>query len=196
MSSQSSARRPPFSSPDTSWCFTESDWCRTLQKGNGSQLSRSQLPPASTRQRPRENMQQRPQLLEGPESAEEATPVGFEPTRGDPIGLAGRRLNRSAKVSCACAPRKPQLLLRHPFGLVSAPQWGADGPRLWLMRAPPAPPPPAQRCSATAKYPYPTFAFAPFSSFPCRGCSTNTENDTCGIRTHAGRPHRLSRPTP
>ena len=26
-------------------------------------------------------------------------PVGFEPTRGDPIGLAGRRLNRSAKVS-------------------------------------------------------------------------------------------------
>ena len=30
-----------------------------------------------------------------------ATPVGFEPTRGDPIGLAGRRLNRSAKVSLA-----------------------------------------------------------------------------------------------
>ena len=28
-----------------------------------------------------------------------STPVGFEPTRGDPIGLAGRRLNRSAKVS-------------------------------------------------------------------------------------------------
>jgi hypothetical protein len=26
------------------------------------------------------------------------TPVGFEPTRGDPIGLAGRRLNRSASV--------------------------------------------------------------------------------------------------
>ena len=25
--------------------------------------------------------------------------VGLEPTRGDPIGLAGRRLNRSAKVS-------------------------------------------------------------------------------------------------
>ena len=30
-----------------------------------------------------------------------ATPVGFEPTRGDPIGLAGRRLSRSAKVSYA-----------------------------------------------------------------------------------------------
>ena len=25
--------------------------------------------------------------------------MGFEPTRGDPIGLAGRRLNRSAKAS-------------------------------------------------------------------------------------------------
>ena len=29
------------------------------------------------------------------------TPVGFEPTRGDPIGLAGRRLDHSAKVSSA-----------------------------------------------------------------------------------------------
>ena len=27
------------------------------------------------------------------------TPVGFEPTRAEPIGLAGRRLNHSAKVS-------------------------------------------------------------------------------------------------
>ena len=27
------------------------------------------------------------------------TPVGFEPTQGDPIGLAGRRLSHSAKVS-------------------------------------------------------------------------------------------------
>ena len=27
------------------------------------------------------------------------TPVGFKPTRGDPIGLAGRRFNHSAKVS-------------------------------------------------------------------------------------------------
>ena len=30
-----------------------------------------------------------------------STPVGFEPTRGDPIGLAGRRLSHSAKVSDA-----------------------------------------------------------------------------------------------
>ena len=34
------------------------------------------------------------------------TPVGFEPTRGDPIGLAGRRLNRSAKVSLVCSALK------------------------------------------------------------------------------------------
>ena len=30
--------------------------------------------------------------------------MGFEPTRGDPIGLAGRRLNHSAKVSLARTP--------------------------------------------------------------------------------------------
>ena len=30
-----------------------------------------------------------------------STPVGFEPTRGDPIGLAGQRLSRSANVSSA-----------------------------------------------------------------------------------------------
>ena len=30
-----------------------------------------------------------------------ATPVGFEPTRAKPNGLAGRRLNHSAKVSNA-----------------------------------------------------------------------------------------------
>lgn len=32
---------------------------------------------------------------------DQPTPVGFEPTRGDPIGLAGRRLSHSAKVSYA-----------------------------------------------------------------------------------------------
>ena len=32
-----------------------------------------------------------------------STPVGFEPTRGDPIGLAGRRLSHSAKVSVGLA---------------------------------------------------------------------------------------------
>ena len=33
-----------------------------------------------------------------------STPVGFEPTRGDPISLAGRRLNHSAKVSLQAPP--------------------------------------------------------------------------------------------
>ena len=36
-----------------------------------------------------------------PPQHQNTTPVGFEPTRGDPIGLAGRRLSRSAKVSSA-----------------------------------------------------------------------------------------------
>ena len=31
-----------------------------------------------------------------------ATPAGFEPARVEPIGLAGRRLNHSAKVSMLC----------------------------------------------------------------------------------------------
>ena len=39
------------------------------------------------------------------------TPVGFEPTRGDPIGLAGRRLNRSAKVSSANVKRGSKMML-------------------------------------------------------------------------------------
>ena len=34
-----------------------------------------------------------------PPQHQNTTPVGFEPTRGDPIGLAGRRLSHSAKVS-------------------------------------------------------------------------------------------------
>ena len=42
-------------------------------------------------------------------SRHESTPVGSEPTRGDPIGLAGRRLSRSAKVSSARATRLSQL---------------------------------------------------------------------------------------
>ena len=44
----------------------------------------------------------------------QTTPVGFEPTRGDPIGLAGRRLSRSAKVSMVISPvpRYPSLVAR------------------------------------------------------------------------------------
>ena len=36
-----------------------------------------------------------------PRQRTQTTPVGFEPTRGDPIGLTGRRLSHSAKVSSA-----------------------------------------------------------------------------------------------
>ena len=37
-----------------------------------------------------------------------STPVGFEPMRGDLIGLAGQRLSRSAKVSSAAAFQSKQ----------------------------------------------------------------------------------------
>ena len=39
-------------------------------------------------------------MLSWAERIQKTTPVGFEPTQGDPIGLAGRRLSHSAKVSC------------------------------------------------------------------------------------------------
>ena len=42
-----------------------------------------------------------------------ATPVGFEPTRGDPIGLAGRRLNHSAKVSIRSVSRVCYQMIQH-----------------------------------------------------------------------------------
>ena len=66
------------------------------------------------------------QLAEDPPyTFAKTTPVGFEPTRGDPIGLAGRRLNRSAKVSlaveissthhgCCCALRESIILSSRP----------------------------------------------------------------------------------
>ena len=38
---------------------------------------------------------------------ERATPVGFEPMRGDPIGLAGRRLNRPANVPLVAISIRP-----------------------------------------------------------------------------------------
>ena len=43
-------------------------------------------------------------LTDMPASIErrKSTLVGFEPTRGDPISLAGRRLDHSAKVSISC----------------------------------------------------------------------------------------------
>ena len=47
-----------------------------------------------------------------PPQHQNTTPVGFEPTRGDPIGLAGRRLNRSAKVSSA-KPKDAMIVAQH-----------------------------------------------------------------------------------
>ena len=49
----------------------------------------------------------------------QTTPVGFEPTRGDPIGLAGRRLSRSAKVSVGTCVRQCQspFFFPRPFGV-------------------------------------------------------------------------------
>ena len=43
-----------------------------------------------------------------------ATPVGFEPTRGDPIGLAGRRLSHSAKVSMSAGDAHTRFV-KHAF---------------------------------------------------------------------------------
>ena len=48
----------------------------------------------------------------GQHPQKKTTPVGFEPTRGDPIGLAGRRLNRSAKVSSA-KPKDAMIVAQH-----------------------------------------------------------------------------------
>ena len=50
-----------------------------------------------------------------PPQHQNTTPVGFEPTRGDPIGLAGRRLNRSAKVSLALQGRPFHLQSEFPL---------------------------------------------------------------------------------
>ena len=46
--------------------------------------------------------------LRSADAESKSTPVGFEPTRGDPIGLAGRRLSRSAKVSLPAEAASPQ----------------------------------------------------------------------------------------
>ena len=75
-----------------------------------------------------------------------ATPVGFEPTRGDPIGLAGRRLNHSAKVSmCVDAHQlddvsivtgnEKQLSPRHDVCAIERGGEGAGGTRLKFVLA-------------------------------------------------------------
>ena len=57
--------------------------------------------------------------------------MGFEPTRGDPIGLAGRRLSHSAKVSDAKYVHGLDLKLEKPL---SEP-WGC-AMMVWLHLLP------------------------------------------------------------
>ena len=61
-----------------------------------------------------------------------STPVGFEPTRGDPIGLTGRRLSHSAKVSSATQRTNQKHTHTHDEGpLALGPRLGGD---LWRER--------------------------------------------------------------
>ena len=107
----------------------------------------------------------------------QATPVGLEATRGNPIGLAGRRLGRSAKVSMWRRERESQRAgCKRQRGSACQPKTheglnysGVDNQGQLV------------KLSVTSSHPW------------CRSCHTS---DTCGMRTHAGRPHRLSRPTP
>ena len=155
--------------------------------------------------------------------------MGFEPTRGDPIGLAGRRLNRSAKVSMLArrqvsfrpeamlilgnmsqkelAPRqqvrrrvktRPRSLSalrpRTPVASMSgsARPPGCLGWRPWTQR-------PRRRSGGAKKSPVNSRGEEPWNHLVCHpvpGRASLHNLDTCGIRTHAGRPHRLSTPTP
>ena len=143
--------------------------------------------------------------------AAQATPVGFEPTRGDPIGLAGRRLSRSAKVS-------------------SDEPSGTSTIDVAVLRSERSPPPHDRQLPVTSSLlahrscrhavvlragSCPPVTSSLLADRSCRhavvlragsrpawphthGCNAagGCTSDTCGIRAHAGRPHRLSRPTP
>ena len=62
--------------------------------------------------------------------SQKKTPVGFEPTRGDPIGLAGRRISRSAKVSLNTDITLDATVLLWVASLAAASQGGClDWPR-------------------------------------------------------------------
>ena len=140
------------------------------------------------------------------------TPVGFEPTRGDPIGLAGRRLSRSAKVSLHVADTLRLVVGCTPiacwWGCTLA-VWGYTpyhcighiwamlhlclGPESMAMHASPLYDQfPSLSVHATCLCIYHIWSFNRLLQYPYH----TERDDTCGIRTHAGRPHRLSRPTP
>ena len=124
-------------------------------------------------------------------------PVGFEPTRGDPIGLAGRRLSRSAKVSAEDAKRTHAAFMRArehtaaPLlpGRAAAPASSLSNASDYVQQGQPAAGVELGKwlCSRLGGATEPVREYC---------LAASAENDTCGIRAHAGKPHRLSRPTP
>ena len=126
------------------------------------------------------------------------TPVGFEPTRADPIGLAGRRLNHSAKVSLARLHVQPsshhcpythQAKQRAQHAHCEAArrqQLQASGPvAQWIRHRPTEPgisgSTPAGVICAPLRQP---------------NLEARTTTDTEGIRTPAGRAQWMSSPFP
>ena len=105
-------------------------------------------------------------------AASQSTPVGFEPTRGDPIGLAGRRLSRSAKVSDGRAELQADIGSSWAAALLASRSVVKEGP---LFSADSA---------------------SSHAAWQQEDVAAMHADDTCGIRAHAGKPHRLSRPTP
>ena len=89
--------------------------------------------------------------------ATNTTPVGFEPTQGDPIGLAGRRLNHSAKVSSGNAPSSVARSMCG-FALTSS----ADESSAFILHA-------VRACSVVATYKPPMLV--PWVRFPA--CAKN-----------------------
>ena len=60
--------------------------------------------------------------------------MGFEPTRGNPIGLAGRRLNRSAKVSLSVCRERLQDAVRNGLSYLKVRKDSATGTRTRVAR--------------------------------------------------------------
>ena len=94
-----------------------------------------------------------------------STPVGFEPTRGDPIGLAGRRLSRSAKVSSAWIWGK--LLTRQVLPLHNPTALLGDPSHFQTLHHANLPCPQSQYCNGrayrTRPYHTPSFPTRPFT---------------------------------
>ena len=124
------------------------------------------------------------------------TTVGFEPTHPKIMELESTALDHSARLSwlhssqapprCSARARsRPKMCAWHAsrcaIARAAVSQVYARGSSRHQGAA-------ARECSATLQ------ARQPCSAARCERDSP--KRDTCGIRTHAGRPHRLSRPTP